>query len=83
MLSSVGLWIKLNSDIVQDLLCLAMERIGLSKEQFLGISFAAMMAGGRSWQKLPTMLVASHNMEQHLDSLVGPLKDCDIPETAA
>ena len=44
-LSNIGLWIKANAGVVHELLCLAQDRMGLNKEQFLGICFAAIMAG--------------------------------------
>ena len=83
LLSNVGRWIKANAEIVQNPLCLAMDRAGLNEQQFLGLVYAAIMAGGNSFDKLPEMIANNDSNIKHLSKLVGPLQECSIPETAA
>ena len=54
--ANVGRYIRSNPDLVQDLLCAAQDRVDLNEKQFLGVAFASMMAGGRSFEKLPALL---------------------------
>jgi len=48
--------IRGNPEEVQEVLCVALDRADLEDRQFQGLAFAAIMAGGSSWLKLPTLI---------------------------
>ena len=46
LLPNVGRYVRTNPGRVQEVLCLALDRADLDDEQFLGVTFSAIMAGG-------------------------------------
>jgi len=68
---------------VQDVLCLAQDRAALDDKQFLGVTFAAIMAGGRAWTKIPELLAINGSKVHLLEDLAGPLEACGLQPGAA
>jgi len=73
MQPNVGRFIWNNPELVQDVLCLAQDRAALDDKQFLGVTFAAIMSGGKAWTKIPKLVAINGSKEHLLEDLASPL----------
>jgi len=79
LLPNVGRYIRANPRSVDDVLCHALDRVDLDDNQFLALTFSAIMTGCRSWKKIPGLLKNNPAKVRLLSSLEGPLEECGLP----
>ena len=65
----VGRFIAKNPELIRDTLDSVLESTNLNDEQFVGITFAAILAGGSSFGKLPMMISNNRNLVPLLKNL--------------
>ena len=68
---------------MEEVLTAAEDRSELTDKQFLGLAFAAIMAGGKSWCKLPTLLERNTQKANLLKGLQGVLEESGLGSDAA
>jgi len=65
--------IRGNPEEIQEVLCVALDRTELEDRQFQGLAIAAIMAGGSSLLKLPTLVKTNPDKVPLLKAIQGPL----------